>query len=128
MRGTGSSILRRFVLLGAANTLLTFALFTVLQQVTDVTLAYTVAFVAGLIFATALTGRVVFRVRTTLLRRVLFAGGYLAVYGVGLLVSNVLAGDLPAWAVSLGTIAVTAPLGFLVGKAVLIPPEAESNR
>lgn len=113
---------RRFVLLGAANTLLTFALFTALQHVTAVAVAYTVAFAAGLALSTALTSRVVFGVRTTTRRRAVFALCYLVIYGVGLLVSHLLAGGLPAWVVSLGTLAVTAPLGFLVGQAVLIPP------
>ncbi len=115
------------MLLGGANTLLTFALFTALQYVTEVAVAYTAAFAAGLVFSTALTGRVVFGVRTTPRRRVVFALCYLLIYGVGLLISHLLAGGLPAWAVSLGTLAVTAPLGFLAGQAVLIPPAAEGR-
>lgn len=128
MASGGWPSLRRFVLLGGSNTLLTFALFTGLQYVTAVAVAYTLAFFTGLILATALTGRVVFGVRATPLRRGAFACCYLLIYGVGLLVSHLLAGDAPAWAVSLGTIAVTAPLGFLAGRAVLIPPTAQSNR
>ncbi|MDQ6875230.1 MAG: GtrA family protein [Actinomycetota bacterium] len=118
---------RRFVLLGGANTLLTFALFTALQHVTQVAVAYTAAFAAGLVFSTALTGRVVFGVRTTSRRRMVFALCYLLIYGVGLLVSHFLAGGLPAWAVSAGTLAVTAPLGFLAGQAVLVPPAATTR-
>lgn len=119
---------RRFVLLGATNTLLTFTLFTALQHVTAVAVAYTAAFAAGLAFSTALTGRVVFGVRTTTRRRAVFGLFYLVIYGVGLAVSHLLAGTLSAWAVSLGTIAVTAPLGFLAGQAVLIPPADASRR
>ncbi|MGI8677505.1 MAG: GtrA family protein [Jatrophihabitans sp.] len=113
---------RRFVLLGGTNTVLTFALFTALQHVTEVAVAYTVAFAAGLIFATALTALVVFGVRTTLRRRLTFAGCYLVIYGLGLLVSQLLAQGRPPWLVSAGTIAVTAPLGFLAGRTVFIAP------
>lgn len=110
------------MLLGACNTLLTFAMFTALQHVTAVAVAYTAAFAAGLIFSTALTPRMVFGIPATPLRRVTFACYYLVIYGVGFLVSHLLADGLPPWAVSSGTIAVTAPLGFLAGRAVLLRP------
>lgn len=102
--------------------MLTFAMFTALQHLTEVAVAYTMTFAAGLAFSTALTARVVFHVPTTLRRRLTFAGCYLVIYGVGLLVSHLLAGGQPAWAVSAGTIAATAPLSFLAGQAVFISP------
>lgn len=118
----------RFVLLGAANTTITFALFTALQHVSSVTLAYSIAFAAGLVFSTALTARIVFGARTTRGRRAIFAFCYLAIYVVGLVISNLLDGHVTAWVVSGATIAVTAPLGFLCGRAVLVPPGQETPR
>lgn len=114
-----SAEIRRFVILGGANTLVTFALFTALQHATTVAAAYTAAFVAGLVFSTALTARFVFRVPTTARRRLGFAAAYAVIYLIGLGVSHLLAVELSAWAVSAGTIAVTAPLGFLAGRTVL---------
>lgn len=117
------ALVRRFLVLGGANTLLTFAMFTAMQHLTEVAVAYTMTFAAGLVFTTALTPRVVFHVPTTLRRRLTFAGCYLVIYGVGLLVSHLLAfGGQPAWAVSAGTIAATAPLSFLAGQAVFTSP------
>lgn len=128
MASAGTSSVGRFLLLGGLNTILTFALFTALQHVTTVAVAYTVAFAAGLGFTTALTGRVVFRVRATARRRAVFAFCYLVIYCLGLLVSHLLATAMPAWVVSLGTIAVTAPLGFLAGRAVLTPSAGVPSR
>ncbi|PZS13533.1 MAG: hypothetical protein DLM57_16355 [Pseudonocardiales bacterium] len=115
-------------MLGAANTALTFLLFTALQHVSPVAIAYSIAFATGLAFSTALTARVVFGAQTTGIRRAAFAGGYLMIYGVGLTVSHLLAGHLPAWAVSGWTIAVTAPLGFLCARTVLVPRRRGTRR
>jgi putative flippase GtrA len=112
----------RFILLGGTNTLLTFALFTGLQHVTSVAAAYTIAFAAGLVFSTALTGRFVFRVEASRPRRLVFAGAYAVIYLIGLGVSHLLAREFTEWLVSAGTIAVTAPLGFLAGRTVLAHP------
>jgi putative flippase GtrA len=119
VRSDHSAQIGRFILLGTANTLVTFALFAGLQHVTSVAAAYTLAFAAGLVFSTALTARFVFRVPTTRQRRLVFAAVYALIYLVGLGVSHLLAKELSEWLVSAGTIAVTAPLGFLAGRTVL---------
>jgi putative flippase GtrA len=119
--------LGRFVLLGGANTLLTFALFTALQHITSVAAAYTIAFAVGLIFATALTARFVFGVSATRPRRLVFAAAYALIYLIGLGVSHLLAPEFTEWLVSAGTIAVTAPLGFLAGRTVLARPRPNST-
>lgn len=117
----------RFVLFGGANTVVTFALFTALQHLTSVAVAYTVAFACGLILSTALTAGVVFGARTTWRRRAVFALCYLVIYGIGLVVSHLLHRQVPAWGVAAGTIMVTAPVGFLAGRLVLAPQRRETR-
>lgn len=112
----------RFAGLGVANTALTSLLFTALQHVTRVTAAYTIAFAAGLLFSTAFSAQVVFRVSSGRRRRVAFAGCYALIYAVGLLVSHAVHGHVAPWQVCAATIAVTAPLGYLAGRVFLVPP------
>ncbi len=125
---TTRSSVARFVMLGAANTAATFVLFTALQHVSSVAVAYSVAFAAGLCFSTALTARVVFGAKTTRSRRAVFASCYVVIYGVGLVVSHLLAKHVTAWTVSAGTIVVTAPLGYLCGRAVLVQQQRGIRR
>jgi len=118
----------RFVALGAANTIGTFLMFVGLQHVLTVGLAYTSAFATGLAFSTAVTARVVFGTRTTRGRQARYACCYLVIYGVGFLVSHSLHGHASPWLVSGGTVAVTAPLGYLAGRTVLVPRAQETRR
>lgn len=118
----------RFVALGAANTIGTFLIFTGLQHVLSVGVAYTIAFATGLAFSTAVTARVVFGTRTTRARQTRYALCYLVIYGVGFLVSHALHGHASPWLVSAGTIVVTAPLGYLAGRTVLVPRAPETRR
>jgi putative flippase GtrA len=118
----------RYIGLGAVNTALTFVIFTGLQHVTAVAVAYTTAFAIGLVFSTALSARVVFGAPTTGGRRAAFAACYVAIYGVGLAVSHALHGHAAPWMISAATIAVTAPLGYLAGRAVLVRQSPGTRR
>lgn len=118
----------RYLALGATNTAVTFALFTGLQHVTAVAIAYTVAFATGLVITTTLSSRVVFGARTTRPRQAAFACCYLAIYAAGLGLSQLLAGHAPPWQVSSAAILVTAPLGYLAGRTVLVPRPRETRR
>lgn len=124
MRELGSQV-GRFLLLGAANTLITGTLMALLTTIVDARLAYTVAFSLGLAMAAALTSRVVFRTRNRAPRVVAFVGWYLLVYLVGLLVVRFLDAGLGLDPAPLagGTIAVTASLGFLGSRRILHQPE-----
>ena len=50
----------RFLLVGGANTAVTFVALALLAMVIDPALAYTIVFAAGLAFTTVMTGRFVF--------------------------------------------------------------------
>jgi putative flippase GtrA len=121
---------RRFIVVGATNTLATAALFVLLAQVLAPRLAYTIVFALGLAVTTVATGRWVFENdRLSLRRAAVFAGWYLLVYGIGLLVLTPLERARiaePIMAVTV--IAVTAPLNYLGGRAVFTRPAPPTSR
>jgi len=118
------SQLARFLLVGGSNTAVTLVLFVVLQQWLPAALAYTVVFALGLAYATAMTARVVFGARPEWRTGVCYAAWYLLVYGVGLLVVQLLHSSWQpsALVTSVLTVAVTAPLTFLGGRVLFRPP------
>jgi len=118
----------RFLLVGGSNTLVTLALFVVLQRWLSPGVAYTVVFLLGLAYTTVLTASVVFGSRLTWRRAAAFVGWYLLVYAVGLGVVQLVA---VVWAPSslttaVVTVAATAPLNFLGGRLLFAvrPPSA----
>lgn len=117
-RSLGSSAWR-FVVAGGLNTLVTGVALTVLAQLIDPRVAYTVVFVAGVAFAVAMAGGFVFGVRMTRRLASLYVLMYLAVYLVGLAVVAVAvrAGLPESW--SGLVVLVTAPLTFVGGRLLL---------
>jgi putative flippase GtrA len=119
--GTGEVV--RFLLVGGSNTLVTLALFVLLQQWLEPAVAYTVVFALGLAYTTAMTASVVFGARLTWRTGGAFVGWYLLVYGVGLLAVQLLqALWTPSSVVTaVVTVAITAPLNFLGGRLLFRP-------
>ena len=74
----------RFLIVGAANTGGTLALFALLTFVMPAVYAYTCAFAVGILYTTLMSTRVVFRVEATAKRHAQFIAWYLFVYLVGL--------------------------------------------
>ena len=116
--GRGAGQLFRFLLVGSTNTLVTLALFVLVQHWLPPAAAYTVVFALGLAYTTAMTASVVFGARLTWRTGCAYVGWYLLVYGVGLLVVQLMHA---VWAPSsvvtaVVTVAVTAPLNFLGGR------------
>jgi putative flippase GtrA len=121
------SFMLRFVIVGAANTVWTGLLILAIAHWLDIAVAYTIAFVCGLIFTTMSSGVFVFRSRLTprAVRR--FVSWYLCVYLVGVTMAH-LAGD--QWHVShllatAAVLAVTAPLNFLGGVRAFLSPTTD---
>jgi len=117
----------RFLAVGGANTLLTYAVFTGLGLLIEPWIAYTIAFALGLIVTSTASSRFVFRVRFSLLRLLLFVASYLVIYGVGSaivrLVDPQTLGDLLV--TSLIILVTTTPLVFLVGSFIFTRPVSE---
>ena len=121
----------RFLLVGAANTLVTAALLAVLALVIDPGVAYTIVYLLGLAFTAVMTNRYVFSAARSWRRMALFVAWYLGVYVVGLGVVHVLAGE-HRWAplpMALATVAVTAPLSFIGGRLIFasVPVAAQET-
>ncbi len=122
--GTTRGQVLRFVLVGGMNTVVTTAAFYLLALAIPARVAFTVVYLAGLVFVTAVTPQLVFGARSSPRRRVMLALWYLGTYLVGLGMVSLLAGALsaPRIAVVLGTVAVTAPLSFVGARLLLVRP------
>jgi putative flippase GtrA len=125
-RATESRRLTRFLLIGGSNTALTYMLFVLLSQVIDQLLAYTAAFAGGVAYSVLLTGSFVFGARRRLSTSLAYAATYLLVYGIGILVLELVmrAGVERAVLTGLAALSVTAPLNYLCGR-LLFRPESE---
>lgn len=108
----------RFLVVGGANTLATTALLIGLSYLMPGWLAYTVAFMAGLVFSTVFAARWVFTSNGSKKAAFVYALSYLVIYLVGLVVIAVIRSlDGPEFLNGLSVL-VTAPLGFVAGRIV----------
>jgi putative flippase GtrA len=126
---TATAQVARFLLVGGANTAVTALVFYALSFPLETWVAFTVAYALGLMFVTTVTPRFVFATRPPTTHRVALAMWYVVVYLVGVGVSTLLDADTaaPRAVVVLGTLAVTAPLGFL-GSRVIVGPQRAMPR
>ena len=120
MRGSRRSIVAlraeflRFALLGFAKTVATALVFYLLAWILPPQLVYTLLYVAGLVVVALVTPRYVFRVQASHSRVALLLGWYVAIYLVGISVVSLLDRISDSRAViTVGTVFVTAPLGFV---------------
>jgi putative flippase GtrA len=109
--------LLRFALLGAGNTIVTSAAFYGLSAVLPAAVAFTIVYACGVALVTIATPRFVFSSTPTRASRASLGVGYVCIYLVGQATIRVLEHlDAPRAAIVLGTMAVTAPLGFVVAR------------
>ncbi|WP_149202571.1 GtrA family protein [Actinotalea subterranea] len=109
----------RFVVAGGFNTLVTGVALSLLAQVIDPRLAYTIVFLVGIGISVALAGGFVFGVAMTRRLVVLYVAMYLLVYVVGLgVVALADAAGMPDIGSGL-VVLVTAPLTFIGGRLLL---------
>lgn len=118
--GLGPELIR-FAFVGGANTALTYGVLVILALAIDASVAYTVAFVAGIMLGALLTGRLVFATRPSTPRRAAYIAWLLVVYGVGLLVVRLVDSwnGVPTWLVAASPLMITAPLNFVGGRVLL---------
>ncbi len=110
----------RFLVVGGVNTAVTTLLFYGLALVVPPRAAFTIVYVGGLAFVTIATPKYVFRVRARASRLALLAVWYVGIYLVGLAVVSGLDSISDRRAVIvLGTVFVTAPLGFAGGRLLV---------
>jgi putative flippase GtrA len=111
----------RFLLVGAANTLLSFALFWLLLRWLTPQPAYAIAFAAGIVFAYVANSLLVFDAALRWTRLGAYPLIYLAQYGVNAVLLQVGTGLL-GWPPPLALAAalcVTVPLSFVLNRKLL---------
>jgi putative flippase GtrA len=111
----------RFALLGGANTLLTLGLYWLLLRWTTHTVAYALAYAAGIVFSAVANARYTFGTQLTAQRFATFAGVTLLLYAFNAALLEALvrwAGVDPRLAV-LVVVAVSVPLGFIGSRRAL---------
>lgn len=114
----------RFVAAGALNTVLTFLLYQVLILFAVYPLAYSISFVAGIVFAANVYARTVFKVELRPKTATCFAIFYIASYlvGLGLLVFVVDYLSTPKWLAPVFVMMVMVPLNFFGSRLTLDGP------
>jgi putative flippase GtrA len=113
----------RFLLVGGANTLATYAIFIVLGLFMPAWIAYTIAFAIGLAWVVFGSSKFVFRGEHGRRRLLLFAGWYLVIYAIGRVIIALIAPtDFVDLAItSLAVLVVTTPLTFIGGRFIFAP-------
>lgn len=122
-RGDARGQVLRFLIVGGANTLATYAIFILLGLFMQAWIAYTIAFAAGLAWVVLGSSRFVFKGEHGATRVVLFAAWYLLIYAVGrVIIYFVAPTDFVELLVSsLVVLVVTTPLTFIGGRYVFAP-------
>jgi putative flippase GtrA len=116
--------LARFAVVGATNSIITSAAFYALAFVLPAKLAFTFVYLAGLTFVVVVTPKFVFGTHASMSRRLLLALWYLCVYATGIGVISLLENEikLSRIGVVIGTVIITAPLGFVGGRLLVGRP------
>ena len=111
----------RFLIAGAINTVVTYALYFVLLLWWPYALAYTASYVVGIVLSYWLSTRFVFRVQGSAKRFATFPIVYAVQYGVGLAVLHaaITVFNVPQRLAMLASIAVSVPLTFVLSRFVL---------
>lgn len=111
----------RFLIIGAANTLVTYAAYLILLRRLPYLWAYSLAYGVGIIIAYLAQTRYVFRVGASWLTFLKFPLVYVAQYATGALSIRVLVGSgiVPKELALLATLCITVPLGFFLSRYLL---------
>ena len=120
----------RFLLVGGANTAVSYAIYLLLLLVVDYRIAYTGAFVAGLVGGYLMHARFVFDARPGVRSATAYLAIYAAMYLVSLLVLYVAVERLgvPKPLGMLAALAFTVPASFLLMRLGFRSPEGASAR
>jgi putative flippase GtrA len=101
----------RFLLVGAANTAASYAIYLLLLLAVDYRVAYTVAYVAGLVLGYLMHARFVFDARPAVRSAAAYLATYVAMYLVSIFVLYV----------AVARLGVPKPLGMLAALAFTVP-------
>lgn len=110
----------RFAVAGVVNTGATYIAYLLLLQVASYRVAFTLAFVLGILLSYALSALFVFRQRTSWRTFLRFPWIYVVQYLLGLLLVTLAVEwlGLPAWLAPLAALSITIPLTYLLSRAL----------
>jgi putative flippase GtrA len=113
----------RFVIAGAINTIVTYAIYLALLSMLGYVVAYSIAYVIGIALAYVLNTWFVFRVPQNIRGMLLFPLVYVVQYLVGIITLQVAVRefDVPQKFALLVSIAVSIPVTYLLSRFVLKP-------
>jgi putative flippase GtrA len=125
MRSIDTSI-PRFLVAGAANTGLTYLAYLLLLQVTVYRVAYSIAFVIGILASYLLNARFVFRRPASWRSFLQFPLIYAVQYLLGLLLVSLFIEwlGLTAWVAPLVALTLTIPLTYWLSRALFVGKES----
>ena len=111
----------RFLIAGAINTVATYAIYLALLPLLDYTLAYTIAYLTGIVISYLLNTAFVFRVTRTAANMATFPLVYVVQYLLGALVLNLAVRwiGVPDKFALIASIVVTIPVTFFLSRALL---------
>ena len=110
----------RYVLIGGANTAITYALFVGLGLVIPAGIAFTIAYVTGLVWVVLGSSRFVFRAQASPRMLLTFAAWYLLLYLLGQAVVQIISPKEfhQLLLTSVIVLLVTTPLSFIGGRYI----------
>lgn len=125
----GRSRFLRFLLSGGVNTVATYAVYLLLLLLLDYRIAYTAAYVVGILLAYALNRLFVFRTHRGLTSVLLFPFIYLTQYAVSLITVWIWVGrfDFPKVLAPLVAIVITVPLTYVLSKIIFSGRDSPGN-
>lgn len=111
----------RFLVAGVVNTVAAYAIYLALLPPLDYTVAYTIAYLAGIVIAYLLSTGFVFRATRTVANMAMFPLVYLVQYLLGAITLNlaVRSFGVPRQFALLISIAITLPVTFFLSRALL---------
>jgi len=117
----------RFLIVGGANTLATYAIFIVLGLFMQAWIAYTIAFALGIAWVVFGSSKFVYKGEHGPRRMIIFAAWYIAIYAIGRVLIYFIApvGFVELAIASFFVLVVTTPLNFIGGRFIFTPRSSE---
>ena len=110
-----------FGLVGAANTMATYAIYAVLLLLFPYKIAYSLAYASGILISYCLNSRLVFREPVSLLKFIKYPIVYVVQYILGIVVLYVAIDilDFNQWLAPLVVIAISLPVTFVLSRLII---------
>ena len=118
----------RFLIVGGANTLATYAIFIGLGLFMQAWIAYTIAFALGIVWVVFGSSKFVYQGEHGARRMIVFAAWYLAIYAIGRVLIYFIAptGFVELAIASFFVLVVTTPLNFIGGRFIFTPSSKQA--